>query len=36
MISVPNNDPVDAIVPHTLKEPLAGHSEGWHCQSKLA
>ena len=28
MISVPSNDPVGALVPHTLKEPLLGHEEG--------
>jgi amidase len=28
MISVPSNDPVHALVPHTLKEPLLGASEG--------
>jgi amidase len=28
MISVPSNDPVGALVPHTLKEPLIGESEG--------
>lgn len=28
MISVPSHDPIGALVPHTLKQPLAGHSEG--------
>lgn len=28
MIAVPRNDPVHALVPHTLKEPLRGKSEG--------
>jgi amidase len=28
MISVPSNDPVGALVPHTLTEPLRGHGEG--------
>ena len=28
MISVPECDTVHALVPHTLKEPLAGHGEG--------
>ena len=28
MISVPDRDPVGALVPHTLKEPLAGSGEG--------
>jgi amidase len=28
MISVPSNDPVGALVPHTLKVPLLGRSEG--------
>jgi amidase len=28
MISVPASDPVHALVPHTLKEPLAGGSAG--------
>jgi len=28
MISVPSNDPVGALVPHTLEEPLTGRPEG--------
>jgi amidase len=28
MVSVPSNDPVHALVPHTLEEPLLGASEG--------
>ena len=28
MISVPLEDPVDALVPHTLKEPLLGRDAG--------
>lgn len=28
MISVPSNDPVHALMPHTLEEPLLGASEG--------
>jgi amidase len=28
MVSVPSNDPVNALVPHTLEEPLLGASEG--------
>jgi amidase len=28
MTSVPSNDPVGALVPHTLKEPLVGRGEG--------
>jgi len=28
MITVPDRDPVNALVPHTLKEPLAGRGDG--------
>ncbi|MFZ0427698.1 MAG: hypothetical protein WAO20_06250, partial [Acidobacteriota bacterium] len=28
MIAVPSNDPVGALVPHTLKEPLLGRGDG--------
>ncbi|HSM19877.1 MAG TPA: amidase family protein, partial [Hyphomicrobiales bacterium] len=28
MVSVPGNDPVHALVPHTLEEPLMGANEG--------